>query len=218
MAAPQPSARLVRAVAAERAELERHRARLNAEAQGLRAALARIEHGLVEIDERCGLLERLAPAPPPADNSEEPRPQDGTAAVLRGPAIREEAVKALVEHGRDAIHYREWFDLLVEIGHAVAGKDPLAVFLTQISRSPAVRRGSRAGVYELDRHAPQRLRHKIDALQQQLRDLPATGTVDLAVIRSRRVELTRDISRKERALEEASRLLTPAPGFVAAAG
>ena len=64
MDAPQPSARLVRAVAAERAELERHRARLATEADELRAALARIEHGLAEIDERRGLLDRLAPMPP----------------------------------------------------------------------------------------------------------------------------------------------------------
>ena len=85
----QPSARLVRAVAAERAELERHRARLHAEADELRAALARIEHGLTEIDERCELLERLAPAPEPRKNRRD--------AVLRGPAIREAAVKVLVD-------------------------------------------------------------------------------------------------------------------------
>src|ERR1700754_1085529 len=68
--APEPPARLVRAVAAERAELDRHRARLAAEAEALRTTLARIEHGLVEIDERRGLVDRLAPAPPPP-----PRPR-----------------------------------------------------------------------------------------------------------------------------------------------
>ena len=67
MAAPQPSARLVRAVDAERAELERRRVRLTSEASELREALARIEHGLAEIDERRGLLDRLAaPAEVPA--------------------------------------------------------------------------------------------------------------------------------------------------------
>jgi hypothetical protein len=183
----QPSARLVRAVAAERAELERHRARLHAEAEELRAALARIEHGLTEIDERCELLERLAP--PPAE------PEEHDEQLLRGPAIRETAVKLLVEQDRDTIHYREWFELLTNTGHEIGGKDPLAVFLTQISRSPTVRRGSGAGVYELDRQAPQRLRSRIDALRRELR---RTGTM----------ELTREIRRQERALEEASRLLS----------
>lgn len=217
MAAPHPTTRLVRAVAAERAELERHRARLTAQARELRASLERIEDGLADIDERCELLDRVAPAPEPRVE-EAADAQHGTA-VLRGPAIREAAVKVLLEHGRETIHYREWFELLAaQTDQEIGGKEPLAVFLTQISRSPAVRRGSRAGVYELDRQAPQRLRDKIDALQHELRDLPATGTVDLAVIRSRRVQLTKEISRQERALEEASRLLTPTPGFVAAAG
>jgi hypothetical protein len=188
MAALQPSARLVRAVTAERAELERHRARLHAEADQLRAALERIEHGLTEIDERAALLERLAGAPEPPQRDE----QDS---ALRGPAIREAAVKVLVDHGRDAIHYREWFDLLTTSGHAIAGKDPRAVFLTQISRSPAVTKGSRPGVYALDREAPQRLRSRIAALQRELR---RTGTIELA----------KEISRQERALDEASRLLS----------
>ncbi len=212
MAALQPTARLVRAAAAERAELERHRAKLAAEAQQLRAALMRIEHGLAEIDERCGLLERLAPAAEPE------RPEPETAGLLRGPAIRETAVAVLVEQGRESIHYREWFDLLAQQGLEIAGKDPLAVFLTQISRSPVMRKGMRAGVYELDRQAPQRLRHTIDGLHKDLRDLTATGTNDLAAVRSRRRQLTTAISQAERALEEAARLLGATPGFAAAAG
>jgi hypothetical protein len=187
MAALQPSTRLLRAVAAERAELDRHRARLIAKAEELRGALARIEHGLIEIDERCTLLARVAPAPEP----EEP-PRD---TVLRGPAIRAAAVEVLIAHDADAIHYREWFELLTRTGQEIGGKDPLAVFLTQISRSPMVRRGSRAGVYELDRQAPQRLRSRIDALRRELR---RTGSM----------ELTREIRRQERAFEEASRLLS----------
>src|SRR3954447_18732871 len=152
MDAPRPSARLLRAVAAERAELERHRARLTIEADDLRAALGRIEHGLAEIDERRVLLDRLAPTPPPSDDDR----HDGKA--LRGPDIREVAVKLLLDNGREAMHYREWYELLERAGHEIAGKDPVAVFLTQLSRSPAVRRGTRAGTYELDRGAFHRLR------------------------------------------------------------
>src|SRR5215217_894339 len=148
MDAPLPSARLVRAVAAERAELERHRARLTSEAHELRAALARIEHGLAEIDERRGLLDRLAPNAPEPERERDDGDRDGTA--LRGPEIREVAVRLLVDNGRESMHYREWYELLGRAGHEIAGKDPLAVFLTQISRSPAVRRGTRAGFYELD--------------------------------------------------------------------
>jgi hypothetical protein len=213
--APEPSARLVRAVAAERAELERHRARLATEADALRAALARIEHGLVEIDQRCGLLVGGARAPgggPPA-----PPPDDGGAKTLRGPDIREAAVTLLVDHGREALHYRQWYELLERAGHEIAGKDPLAVFLTQISRSPAVRRGTRAGVYELDRGAAHRLRHEIDALQRELSNLPATGTHDAAVIRARRGRLNTEISRAERALEEVTRVLGPRPSLAASA-
>ena len=48
----RPSARLVRAVTAERADLERQRAHLAREAADLRAALTRIEQGMAEIDEQ----------------------------------------------------------------------------------------------------------------------------------------------------------------------
>jgi hypothetical protein len=204
--APAPSTRLVRAVAAERAELDRHRARLAAEAEALRAALARIEHGLVEIDERRGLLDRLAPTPPETEAEPETAdPED--AMTLRGPDIREVAVRLLAGNGREALHYREWYELLERAGHRIAGKDPLAVFLTQLGRSPAVKRGLRPGVYELDRGAASRLLHEIDALQRQLGNLPTTATHDAGTTRARRSRLTSEIGRAERALEEVTRVL-----------
>jgi hypothetical protein len=218
--APEPSARLVRAVAAERAELERHRARLAAEAETLRATLARIEHGLVEIDERRGLLDRLAPTPADQEHAHEHEHEPDQAAdakTLRGPDIREVAVRLLADNGREALHYREWYELLGRAGHEIAGKDPLAVFLTQLGRSPAVKRGLRPGVYALDRGAAERLRHEIDALQRELGALPATGTHDAAVIRARRGRLYTEISRAERALEEVSRVLGPRPSLAATA-
>src|SRR4051794_909792 len=60
MPAPPPSTRLLRAVAAERDQHERHRARMAEEADELRRALARIDRGLAEIDERRALLDRVA--------------------------------------------------------------------------------------------------------------------------------------------------------------
>jgi hypothetical protein len=208
MAAPQPSARFVRAVAAERAELERHRARMAGEAAELRAALARIEHGLAEIDERFELLDRLelsagVPDGPAADSAEAPH-----RTLLRGPAIRERAVHALLESGRDSLHYRRWFELVADDGYAIAGKDPLAVFLTQITRSPVIQRGATAGVYALDRHAPERLEQTLQRLQ---RDLARTVSD-----RTRRARITAEIGRTERALEEATQALDPGSRLTAA--
>jgi hypothetical protein len=138
----------------------------------------------------------------------------GTAAgndiVLRGPAIRETAVRVLVERGGiEALHYRDWYELLTGRGYSVAGKDGLAVFLTQISRSPAVRKGTQAGVYELDREAPRRLAGELSRLQSELRELigRTPGTTDLSEIRARREQLTSAIGHIERALEEAQRVL-----------
>ena len=48
------------------------------------------------------------------------------------------------------VHYREWYDLLVADGHRIAGKDPVATFLTQVSRAPEVESvGRRTGMYRL---------------------------------------------------------------------
>jgi hypothetical protein len=233
---PTPSTRLIRALAAERAELDRHRARLLAARESLRAELERIESALASIEERSVLLDRLdarpaaaAPAPevPATEPSgEEPRAERalgaseaatvaGTRALLRGPAIRRAAVGVLLEHPArpEALHYRAWFQLVRDAGYTIAGKDPLAVFLTQLSRSPAIRRGTASGVYELDRGAPRRLRRRRDELHAELRALTATpsDTSDLAAIRARRSELHAEIGQAEKALEEVEGLLGAAP-------
>jgi hypothetical protein len=65
--------------------------------------------------------------------------------LLRGPAICRAAVQVLLDHaGRpEAMHYRDWYELLVVAGYTVAGKDPLTVFLTQLGRSPSSRAARR---------------------------------------------------------------------------
>jgi hypothetical protein len=199
-AAMPPSARLVRAIAAERADLERQRAHLARQAAELRAALGRIELGLAEIDAQCALLERIAPGEredPPAAPAANPR-------ALRGPAIREAAVTVLRARGADELHYRDWYDLLVRAGYEVAGKDPLAVFLTQLGRSPVVRRTGRPGVYALDVAAPQALNARLDRLH---RDLKALAGDDLSAVRARREAITKQIAETEKALDEAARVL-----------
>jgi hypothetical protein len=71
---------------------------------------------------------------------------------LRGKKLQEIAVELLSQrHGPGSpVHYRDWFDLLVGAGLRVGGKDPLATFLTQIARSPAIESvRPRSGLYQL---------------------------------------------------------------------
>jgi hypothetical protein len=237
-APPPTSTRLLRA--AEHAQLDRHRARLLKAREELRAELEGVERGLAEVDERRRLLDRLAPAhhptAPTATSTRDDRAAHdpvtptgnlggGETRELRGPAIRTEAVRLLLADPAvpEALHYRHWFQRLLDAGFTVAGKDAEAVFLTQLTRSPVLRKSTQAGVYELDRQAPARLRHELDDLQRQLRALtaPTTGGVDLAAVRARRTTLSKQISRAEKALEEALDLLhapTDDVGVLRAAG
>jgi ABC-type phosphate transport system auxiliary subunit len=205
---PKPSTRLLRAAAAERAELEKHRERILGERDSLHAELARIEDSLAEVEDRRRLLDRLAPT----EQTTSADTPDGAAQQLRGPAIRETAVRVLAEQSQTGvIHYREWFELLRSTGYEVVGKDPLAVFLTQVSRSPAIRKTTQAGIYEIDRQAIQRLKVQLDRLHgeiRQLTDSPSSRT-DLSEIRAQRSQLTSEINQVEKALEEATRLLEP---------
>ena len=147
------------------------------------------------------------------------RPAERPGGLLRGPAIRRAAVEVLLAQADrpEALHYRDWFDLVRAAGFDVAGKDPLAVFLTQLSRSPVIRRGTQAGVYELDVTAPARLGIALDRLHEDLRGLTARpeATADLAAIRARREQLTLEINQTEKALEEAEGTLA-AGGAIAA--
>jgi hypothetical protein len=228
---PHPSSRLLRAAAAEQADLARHRERLTGRRDALLAELRHLDDALIVIDERLGVLERLTGATAPADavddagptrpNKSPAAPQGGGAQappdpareILRGPAIRETAVQVVIAQPQrvEALHYRRWYELLQQAGYAVAGKDPVAVFLTQVSRSPVVRKATKPGVYEVDRQAPLRIRQRLDRLQSELRDLAAAPSAPfaLAAIRARRHELDLEISQHERALEEALRVLRP---------
>ncbi len=218
---PTPTPRLLKAAEAEREQLARHRRKLLETRESLRAELNRIENSLEEVTELETLLERLVgvPAGGEADGEEAlaGRPTDEDTGdegegltVLRGPDIRREAVRLLLTHlGRpEALHYRDWYALLQEAGFAAGGKNPLATFLTQLSRSPAVRKSTQAGVYELDRDALRRLRRRRDEVQEELRELTATQTqgAEAAAIRARRTELNTELGRVEKALEETETL------------
>jgi hypothetical protein len=209
----QPSSRLLRAAAAEQAKLARRREQLAHERQRLAAQLTELDDTLGAIEERLALLSTLgqplktvsaadaAACEPPGDSRR----------VLRGSAVRETAVRVLISHPRriEALHYRDWYQLVRQAGYAVAGSDPLAVFLTQLTRSPAVHKSTRAGVYGVDRQAPHRIRQRLEQLACDLREVTvgAPDPVELATVRARRRELDRAISRQERALEETRRAL-----------
>jgi hypothetical protein len=226
---PHPSSRLLRAAAAEQGDLARHRERLTDRREALLAELHQLDDAVTVVDERLAVLERLtgasaaahaaddaAPGRPTrsvaAPHGADPRPPDPAREVLRGPGIRETAVRVVIAQPQriEALHYRRWYDLLQEAGYAVAGKDPIAVFLTQVSRSPVVRKATKPGVYEVDRQAPLRIRQRLDRLQSELRDLATapSAPVDLGAVRARRHELDLEISQHERALEEALRVLS----------
>jgi chaperonin cofactor prefoldin len=219
-----PSARLLRAVIAERGDLERRRDALLERRRHVQAELDEIEASVAALDERLMLIGRLAGEDAPRDASRDEPPIEAEHAapaaeptsILQGPAIRAAAVRVLLAHPRrpEALHYREWFNLLTEAGYSVAGKDPLAVFLTQLSRSPLVRRGTESGVYELELQAPARLRARLQDLQAELRELTTTvsnETTDLSSIRGRRTALNLEISKIEKALEEAEETLSRGP-------
>jgi hypothetical protein len=217
---PRVSTRLKRAAVAERAQLAKRRERVERARVGVRTELERLERELADIDEHLELLVRIAPgagddAQPTRRNGDTPRQQEpGVARVLHGSAIRATAVRLLVERDPpvDAIHYRDWYRLLEEHGFAVAGKKPLAVFLSQVSRSPLMRKATSAGVYALDRDAAERLRRELSQLEADLHTLtsqspsrPTDGGTQ-----TRRRELLLAIGRHERALDEALRGLSPA--------
>lgn len=71
---------------------------------------------------------------------------------LRGERLREVALEVLqrLSASGDPVHYRIWFEALVQAGFRVPGRDPLASFLTQITRIDKVESvGRRSGLYRL---------------------------------------------------------------------
>jgi hypothetical protein len=129
--------------------------------------------------------------------------------LLRGSRIRVAAVHVLARssRAREAIHYREWHRLFIEAGFSIAGKDPEASFLTQLSRSPVVRRSTQAGIYELDFDFVARARAQLQRLRATLRaahDAPDAVTAEeLEAGRIKRIALQDEIGAVERQLQEA---------------
>jgi hypothetical protein len=228
---PHPSNRLVRAAAAEHEGLTRHRERLLEQRKALIAEVRHMDEALAEADDRLRVLAQLAGQQKEPLTLQRGVAHDGDAArlvdvradgsvetlspeprrLLRGPAVREVAVHVLLAQPSriEAIHYRHWYELVTAAGYAVAGKDPRAVFLTQVTRSPVVRKATQPGVYEIDRGAATRIRARLQKLQFEFREanVDHMSPADLSVVRARRHEFDVAISREERALDEALRVL-----------
>lgn len=212
-----PSATLRRAAERERARLERARRKLTAKRESLHEELARLDAELDKLGDRERLLGELVPDTPTADTaSRDETTASGSAGgrVLKGAAIRERAARAYyLAHGPDkALHYRRWFELLIAEGVEIAGKDPIATFLTNLGRSPVVVRGDEPGSYAIDPTAPDRLRGKLAELQAELRDLTdviARQVTPTDQLRDHRAQLTSQIRQLEGHIAEAQRVLAP---------
>ena len=135
-------------IAAARVErdslLERHGA-ARREVERLEGALTKAQAWTEELAASVRAIEEvagLAPQMAILDISEE----------LRGERLREVALEVLQRLGAagDPVHYRAWFDALLAEGYRVSGKDPLATFLTHVTRIDRVQRvGRRSGLYRL---------------------------------------------------------------------
>lgn len=216
----------MRAARRERDDLLVHRRRLATDRDRLLDQVRHLDDSMAGLEERLtSLNEILGEAEPERDDRDE-RPADQRPAdewrsevepghVLTGPAIREMAVQVVLQQPEyiEALHYRRWYALITEAGYAVSGKDPLAVFLTQLTRSPVIRKSTEAGVYELDRQAPLRLRQRLERLNAELRELrsPASTEPGAENARARRHDLNVAIGQTERALDEALRVLRRDP-------
>jgi hypothetical protein len=97
-------------------------------------------------------------------------------------------------------HYTDWYDAFCRAGYSIAARDPLATFLTQLGRSPIVRKTSSAGIYQLDRGALSHLQDRVSELQASAQhaahELPGQGSPSILV-------LARRISAAQRQVEEA---------------
>ncbi len=212
------------AAAAERNRIERELQRLEARESHLRDELATATTRQNELRTELDLLRRFetdvsAGGGEPrfrvvngGESSTESAPSGTT--ILKGAQIRERAVAVLAtsDAADRAVHYRTWFELLAQHGYLPAGKDPVATFLTQIGRSPVVKRSTSAGVYALDLEFPDRARARLAELSDDLTKVdlaPAeTSVAELGRLRDTRQAISVEIEATKRALEEAVRSLS----------
>jgi nitrogen fixation/metabolism regulation signal transduction histidine kinase len=138
------SAALRAGVERERPEVAERLSSLQAQAERMRAVADRLDEEVLatarllrQMDELLGLAPQL--------------PLDAINEQLRGRRLQEVAVALLrARDDTEPLHYKEWFQMLLDAGGHVGGRDPIAAFLTQVSRAPDVESvRPRSGLYRL---------------------------------------------------------------------
>jgi septal ring factor EnvC (AmiA/AmiB activator) len=166
-----PHASLVRAAAVEEERVDRALQQLSHRRDTLAAELSGLEAQMDELHERRRLLGMLVDRPVDGERPAAAPPRQGVTPV-RGRQLRIVAGQLLWRSAAtDEIHYREWFERLLQEGYAVGGRDPVASFLTNIRDSPAVARGARAGFYRLDPARRDEVRTQLDETTAELADI-----------------------------------------------
>lgn len=134
------------AVAQEREQVKARLEGLRAQAERLHQLVDRLDREvesnsrlLRHMDEMLGIAPQLA-----LDVHGE----------LRGRRLQEIAIQLLRDRQQETpgatVHYRDWYGLLVDAGLQIAGQDPVATFLTSVSRAPGVESvRPRSGLYRL---------------------------------------------------------------------
>jgi hypothetical protein len=205
----QKSQRFTKAARAEQDRLARKRSRILEKREGLLARIDLLDEELEAVGREIDALARLALPSGDKRGIALASAEQDTPPLLKGAEIRKLAVPLLLRaQGTAPIHYREWLELLTQEGYAVAGKRPDAVFLNQVVRSPLVRATTRAGYYEIDLDALERLREKLGKQQSELADLMRGAPTEVGEAferqRERQRELSIAIARTERELDEAT--------------
>jgi hypothetical protein len=125
---------------------------------------------------------------------------------LAGAQLREQLTRAaLRRQPGEPAHWREWLAWLREDGYEPDGRNPEATFVTQLTRSPLVRRAAQDGVYVLDVSQVDAIRVRLEELHEQLGPLPPPEQLALLDddVRAARQQVQLAIGRAERALREA---------------
>lgn len=211
---PEPAAktsqRFSRAARRERDRLARKEAQLKERRESLQDKLNELDGELAAVASQIRLIETVAEPSQPAQVTEISA-QAGEGTLLTGATIRQEAIPLLLrDRGGNPIHYREWLELLHRHGYRVAGKRPEAVFLNQVTRSPVVHATTQTGYYGIDLEATGKLQRAVAQLVGELAQLSEKPPTDLDYEkrRERQRELSRDIARAERMLQEATEALS----------
>lgn len=144
-AGPSLSQPLREAAEAERLLVVQRIAELREQARRMHALAAAADEDLAASERLLNQLDEMLDVAPQMSM---------TAAdeALRGHRLRDVAIQILKRRRGDAVavHYREWYELVVHEGHRIAGKNPVATFLTQVSRADEVESvGRRSGLYRL---------------------------------------------------------------------